>query len=449
MDRPFSYTLTGFGPFAGVAENPTSLLITGTLLPKALAARSLPPPRSATVVDVSRPSASAAAARAHAALPPGVHVALHLGVAASASEFHVEACAVNDATFRVPDALGEQPRGEPISPARPLGAPLRTTVAVPALVAALAARWGGRVCASEDAGRFLCNFIYHASLEAAERAGAGSHALFIHVPLAATIPLEEQAEFVADACAALREQLCGGAGGGVAAGAQGASCASAGAAAAAAAALSKDGVVAPPPPAQAQAMELGFDAAAVAAAAAALGAGADAEALISWVLERAEGAAAAAAATASAPALDLSSLSLAGAASRVKLVLVVRRDLGMSGGKVAAQCVHAALKAHRAGASRGAARAGALQREWEALGEPVVVLGLGAPAAGGGDAAGGGAGEGALLALAAAAAAAGVPAATVRDAGRTQVAPGSLTVLALGPAREADIDALTGGLKLL
>jgi len=120
--------------------------------------------------------------------------------------------------------------------------------------------------------------------------------------------------------------------------------------------------------------------------------------------------------------------------------LVVRRDLAMSAGKVAAQCVHAALKAHRA-ASAGGAGARARLREWERQGEPVIVLGLGQAGEGGGQ-------EGALLALAAAARGTGVAAATVRDAGRTQVAPGSLTVLALGPAREGEVDALTGALKL-
>jgi peptidyl-tRNA hydrolase len=403
---------------------------------------------------VCRPSALAAAEAAHCALPAaGVHVAIHLGVAASAAGFHVEAVAVNDATFRVPDVLGAQPRAEVISAAAGLGSLLRTTVAVPALVAALAGRWGPRVCASEDAGRFLCNFLYYSSLEraaVARGAGCASHALFVHVPSSATVPLEEQAEFVADVCAAVRAQLCGGEGAAAAATeAAGAPQGAPACAAAAAAAASKDGVVEPAPSAQQQALELGFDAEAVVAAARALGAGADAEALISWIVDSAAGGSGGGGGGgADSPPppsaeLDLSSLALGGApasASRLKLVLAVRRDLGMGAGKVAAQCCHAALKAARAAAGGGAA-ARARLREWERLGEPVIVVGLGAP--------GSGDGEGALLALVAAAQAAGVPAATVRDAGRTQVAPGTFTVAALGPAREADVDSLTGALKLL
>lgn len=42
-----------------------------------------------------------------------------------------------------------------------------------------------------------------------------------------------------------------------------------------------------------------------------------------------------------------------------------------------------------------------------------------------------------------------VPVVSIRDAGRTQVPSGSLTVVAVGPARLADVDKITGHLKLL
>ena len=44
---------------------------------------------------------------------------------------------------------------------------------------------------------------------------------------------------------------------------------------------------------------------------------------------------------------------------------------------------------------------------------------------------------------------AGLPAYLVADAGRTQVAPGSKTVLAIGPGPKSALDAITGTLKLL
>ncbi len=51
--------------------------------------------------------------------------------------------------------------------------------------------------------------------------------------------------------------------------------------------------------------------------------------------------------------------------------------------------------------------------------------------------------------LEAAARASGLPTALIVDAGRTQVAPGSATVLAIGPGEVARIDRVTGDLKLL
>jgi peptidyl-tRNA hydrolase, PTH2 family len=54
-----------------------------------------------------------------------------------------------------------------------------------------------------------------------------------------------------------------------------------------------------------------------------------------------------------------------------------------------------------------------------------------------------------LRTLAAAAGDIGIPFFIVQDAGRTQVAAGSRTVLALGPAPKSLLDKVTGHLKLL
>ena len=53
-----------------------------------------------------------------------------------------------------------------------------------------------------------------------------------------------------------------------------------------------------------------------------------------------------------------------------KLVLIVRNDLKMSNGKVAAQCCHATLKAFRE-SKRSCPK---ILRHWEMDGEPTVVL---------------------------------------------------------------------------
>lgn len=43
----------------------------------------------------------------------------------------------------------------------------------------------------------------------------------------------------------------------------------------------------------------------------------------------------------------------------------------------------------------------------------------------------------------------GLTAEVIQDAGRTQIDPGSLTVLGVGPAPKSVVDRVTGGLKLL
>lgn len=112
-----------------------------------------------------------------------------------------------------------------------------------------------------------------------------------------------------------------------------------------------------------------------------------------------------------------------------KLTIIVRADLGMGRGKIAAQASHAAVSA--ALASIG----GADFRAWLRDGQPKVVL-----RASGGDQ---------LDSLAAQASAAGLPVQVIQDAGRTQVAEGTPTCCAIGPAEARRIDAITGELPLL
>ena len=97
-------------------------------------------------------------------------------------------------------------------------------------------------------------------------------------------------------------------------------------------------------------------------------------------------------------------------------------------GKLAAQVAHAAVAAFLD------ARADA-QRAWLEAGMPKVVLRC--------------EGATALRELEARAAEAGLPAALIRDAGRTVVAAGTATCLGIGPAEAGAVDALTGELRLV
>jgi peptidyl-tRNA hydrolase, PTH2 family len=112
-----------------------------------------------------------------------------------------------------------------------------------------------------------------------------------------------------------------------------------------------------------------------------------------------------------------------------KMVLVVRTDLGMGRGKIAAQVAHAAVTA--ALQEQGTAAFVA----WSRAGQPKVVLKI--------------AGETELTQLCAQAHAAGLPVQVIRDAGRTQIVVGTMTCCAIGPAYSDDVDRVTASLALL
>ena len=115
----------------------------------------------------------------------------------------------------------------------------------------------------------------------------------------------------------------------------------------------------------------------------------------------------------------------------VKMVLVVNTELGMGKGKVAAQCGHAAVACFKA----ALVEEPQLVAAWERTGQTKVVVR--------------GGGEESLLAVSKAGRQAGMVVAEVRDAGRSQVKAGSLTLVGLGPANNLLIDKVAGKLKLL
>jgi len=114
-----------------------------------------------------------------------------------------------------------------------------------------------------------------------------------------------------------------------------------------------------------------------------------------------------------------------------KMVLVVRDDLKMGKGKIASQCSHATLIAYK----RGLQASPKIVQAWEDLGQPKVVLK--AP------------NIEEIERLIKVSKDEGVLTSVVRDAGKTQVNPGSVTVLAVGPGVIASVDRITGHLKLL
>jgi peptidyl-tRNA hydrolase, PTH2 family len=114
-----------------------------------------------------------------------------------------------------------------------------------------------------------------------------------------------------------------------------------------------------------------------------------------------------------------------------KMVIVTRKDLDLSKGKLAAQVGHAAvectLKAMR--------HAKDDCEEWLDEGQMKAVLKV--PT------------EKDLYPLKVAAERAGLTTALITDAGHTEIPAGTVTVLGIGPGRESVIDKVTGHLSLL
>ncbi|KAJ9578590.1 hypothetical protein L9F63_005192 [Diploptera punctata] len=116
-----------------------------------------------------------------------------------------------------------------------------------------------------------------------------------------------------------------------------------------------------------------------------------------------------------------------------KLVLVARTDLGMSKGKLASQCAHAAVDCYQ----KALQTTPQIVKMWELMGQPKIVVRADED------------GDECLLQLHEKAKKVGLTTAVVRDAGRTQIESGTVTVVGIGPGKVKLVDQVTKHLKLL
>ena len=115
----------------------------------------------------------------------------------------------------------------------------------------------------------------------------------------------------------------------------------------------------------------------------------------------------------------------------VKQVIVVRKDLNMGTGKIAAQVGHACVL----GAEHVRKSRPEWYKEWELSGQEKVVVKVTSLDE--------------LEKIKRHAISLDLPWSEVTDAGHTQIAPGTVTCISIGPAPEDKVDKVTKDLKLL
>ncbi|OAY32569.1 pyrrolidone-carboxylate peptidase [Manihot esculenta] len=195
--------VTGFKKFQGVAKNPTETIVNN--LKDFVEKRGWPAGVTLGSCTVLETAGDGALPSLYKILESGTAAAnndkreqvvwLHLGVNSGALRFAIERLAANEATFLCPDELGWQPQQHPIVPVDGGISCTRETCCSIETILKILKEKGYEVTISDDAGRFVCNYVYYHSLRFAEQQGHKS--LFVHVPLFSRIDEETQMQFIA------------------------------------------------------------------------------------------------------------------------------------------------------------------------------------------------------------------------------------------------------------
>lgn len=114
--------------------------------------------------------------------------------------------------------------------------------------------------------------------------------------------------------------------------------------------------------------------------------------------------------------------------SELKQVILIRKDLKMTKGKIAAQAAHASVDATLSANKK-------LVQKWRLTGMKKIALGI--------------ENENQLKEFLNKANEMNITISLIKDAGHTEVAPGTITCGAIGPGPEIQIDKITGDLKPL
>ncbi|XP_030461518.2 uncharacterized protein LOC115681658 [Syzygium oleosum] len=203
--------MTGFKKFHGVPENPTETIVSN--IREYMNKRGLPKGLTLGSCSILETAGQGAVASLYKTLQLAIEendseltnsrrvIWVHFGVNSGATKFAIEHQAFNEATFRCPDEMGWKPQKVPIIPSDGAISRTRETSLPIQEIAQALSKKGYHVMTSDDAGRFVCNYVYYHSLRFAEENGIKS--LFVHVPLFFTVDEETQMQFAASLLEAL------------------------------------------------------------------------------------------------------------------------------------------------------------------------------------------------------------------------------------------------------
>ncbi len=167
--------ITGFGPFPGVEKNPTGMLLSeavgnpGILADHDLQTEILPTTWEYIRGWVGKNLENAA-----------YDLIVHLGLAVKSQEFRLESTGRNRVSAGVADQDGRIHPGETILQGGPSA--LSCPLPLASIIEVLRDRRGLPVVISDDAGGYLCNFLYALSLDALQRMDRPPGVVFLHVP---------------------------------------------------------------------------------------------------------------------------------------------------------------------------------------------------------------------------------------------------------------------------
>lgn len=193
--------LTGFGPFNGVVENPTTYLIQELTDEIANCTAGLSDSHIQTkLLDVSCDGVDSAICRDTTTNTDSnsyYDLYIHLGVNSSATSICLEQSAYNCKDFRCADNKGYQPQQQSICDACRYDENLNTFINIDdAIVKLNELGYNGLVSVSTDPGRFLCNYVYYQSLQHQKLKCKPMLSLFVHVPQFTVIDKSKQLECI-------------------------------------------------------------------------------------------------------------------------------------------------------------------------------------------------------------------------------------------------------------